>query len=89
MRFIAHPTAKTGLHLCFNVPKVFQKGPSIIFNELSVKDYWVIIQFLATLKVSAMVITSRIGTGSERNPLCILVGGSMALNYLSFLPQGS
>lgn len=86
--FIANPTAKTWLYLCFNVPKVFQKGLSKIFNEL-LKDYWVIIQFLATLKVSAMVITSKVGTESERNPVCILVGGSLVLNYLSILPQGS
>lgn len=89
MRFIAHPTAKTWLHLCFNVPKVTRKGPSKIFNERFVKDYWVIIQFLATLKVSAMVMTSKIGTWSKRNPLCIPVGGSLALNSLSFLAQGS
>lgn len=80
MRFVARPAAKTWLCLCFNVLKVIQRGPwhgqAKHFIKLLVRDYWVITQFQATLKVSATVITSQVGTGSERNPPRMLVGGS-------------
>lgn len=93
IRFVARPADKTWLCLCLNVPKVIQRGPRHgqvkHFIKLLVRDYWVITQFQATLKVSAAVITSQVGTGSKRNPPRMLVGGSLALNSLSFLVQGS
>lgn len=88
-----HCDAKTWPCLCFYIPKVIQRGPrhgqEKYFIKCLVRDYWVIIQFQATQKVSATGITFQVGSGSERNPLRMLVRGSLALNSLSFLAQGS
>lgn len=78
------PLPKLGSTYTSAFPMSSKKGPSKIFNKVLAQDYWIIIQFLATLK--ALLINSKIGFGSKRNPLCVQVGGSLELNSLSFLP---